>query len=268
MASAQGEYVLGVSEAEWDRLDAQSNGMDNFLDNKLCPEDIGQPRKILEIGAGSGAWAIRAAKQYPDAEVLAVDMNPLPARPLPPNLQYQQVNVLEPFPFAAGSFDVVHTRLVLCHLPDGLETLSRIIDLVAPGGWLLVDEIDWSEEFSGLDRAPGIKGGLTALVMGMKAAKGSPHFGKTIQAYLESSSQLSEAHVREVDVPLNPIPEEPRLAELSQTMKDALTRAFVVAPARNETESELRIAFLDEVARDGNWHYSCQLYFSWSKKRA
>jgi hypothetical protein len=32
------------------RLDAQSNAMDKLLGNKLCPEDIGQPRKILEIG--------------------------------------------------------------------------------------------------------------------------------------------------------------------------------------------------------------------------
>jgi len=240
-----------------------------FLGNKLCPEDIGQPRKILDLGAGSGAWAIRAAKQYPEADVLAADMNPLPARPLPGNLRYQQVNLLEPFPFPAGSFDVVHIRLVLCHLPDGLSALGHIIDLVAPGGWLLVDEIDWSANFEGLDNAPGIKGGLSALVKGMEAVKGSPHFGKTLQPYLESSSQLSEAHVREVDLPLNPIPEDPALAALSQTMKSALTRAFGAAPPRNTAEEEMKKAFLDEMDLDGlDWQYSFQFYFSWSKKRA
>ncbi|KAF8210562.1 S-adenosyl-L-methionine-dependent methyltransferase [Mycena galopus ATCC 62051] len=251
------------------RLDAQSNGIDNFLNNKLCPEDIGQPQKILEIGAGSGAWAIRAAKQYPEAQVLAVDMNPLPARPLPSNLSYQQVNLLEPFPFASGSFDVVHIRLVLCHLPDGLSVLSRIIDLVAPGGWLLVDEIDWSANFEGLDNAPGIKGGLLVLIHGMEAVKGSPHFGKTLQPYLESSGDLSETHVREVDLPLNPIPKESLLGALSRTMKSALTRALGGAPTRTPSEKEVQVAFLDEMDREGlDWQYSCQLYFSWSKKRA
>ncbi|KAJ7902106.1 S-adenosyl-L-methionine-dependent methyltransferase [Mycena olivaceomarginata] len=268
-SSTQIDYPLGVSETEWDRLDAQSNGIDNYLGNKVCQEDIGQPRSILEIGAGSGAWAIRAAKQYPEADVVAVDMNPLPARPLPSNLRYQKVNVLEPFPFPTGSFDVVHIRLVLCHLPDGLEVLSRIIDLVAPGGWVLVDEIDWSANFEGLDKAPGIKGGLSALVHGMQAVNGHPHFGKTLKAYLDSSSQLSEIHFEEVDLPFNPIPDEPRVAGLARTMKSALTRAFGGAAARNPAEEELQRAFIDEIDRDGlDWQYSCQLYFAWAKKRA
>lgn len=30
--------------------------------------------------AGSGAWAIHAAKDYPDAEVIAIDVSPLPKR--------------------------------------------------------------------------------------------------------------------------------------------------------------------------------------------
>ncbi|KAJ6499041.1 S-adenosyl-L-methionine-dependent methyltransferase [Mycena sanguinolenta] len=268
MASkAKPDYVLGVSETEWDRLDAQSNGIDNFLNNKLWPEDIEQPRKILDIGAGSGAWAIRAAKQYPGADVLAVDMNPLPARPLPSNLSYQQVNVLEPFPFPAGTFDVVHMRLVLCHLPDGLSVLSRIIDLVAPGGWVLVDEIDWSENFEGLDNAPGIKGGLSALVRGMESVKGQPHFGKTLLPYLESSSQLCEVHVREVDVPLNPIPEEPLLGTLCQTMKSALTRAIGGAPVSIPAQKKMQVDFLEEMGRDGlDWQYSCQFYFARAKR--
>ncbi|KAF7376374.1 Methyltransferase str2 [Mycena sanguinolenta] len=252
MASkAKPDYVLGVSESEWDRLDAQSNGIDNFLNNKLCPEDIGKSSKILDIGAGSGAWAIRAAQQYPEADVLAVDMNPLPARPLPSNVHYQQVNVLEPFPFPAGSFDVIHMRLVLCHLPDGLSVLSRIIDLVAPGGWILVDEIDWPENFEGLDNAPGIKGGLLALVRGMESVKGQPHFGKTLQPYLESSSRLCEVHVRQVDVPFNPIPEEPLWGMLCQTMKSTLTRAIGSAPIILPAQKQMQVDFLEEMGRDG-----------------
>ncbi|KAF9020014.1 S-adenosyl-L-methionine-dependent methyltransferase [Hymenopellis radicata] len=126
-----------ATDAEWDRLDGQHNGIAN-LNQNLAPVDLGQPKKILEIGS---AWAIQAAKLYPDADVLAVDMNPLPARPLPSNIRFQQLNVLEPVPFLPGSFDVVHIRFVLCHLPHGHTVLPRIIELVAPSGWLLVDDI-------------------------------------------------------------------------------------------------------------------------------
>jgi len=265
------EYILPVNETEWDRLDAQSNAMDKLLGNKLCPEDIGQPRKILEIGAGSGAWAIHAAKLYPKADVLAIDMNPLPARPLPANLSYKQANVLEPFPFPTGTFDVVHTRLILCHLPDASSVLSRIIDLVAPGGWLLVDDINWPENFEGLDNAPSTKGSLLHIIRTTQAAKGDPHFGTTLKPYLDSSSQLSEVHVREVDVSLNAIPEgtEPLVAEFSRTFKETLTRAVAGAPTQTPAQKELQQGFLDDMARDGaDWQYSLQFYFTWSKKRA
>ncbi|KAJ6519045.1 hypothetical protein C8R45DRAFT_1117011 [Mycena sanguinolenta] len=287
------EYILPVNETEWDRrfdenvrLDAQSNAMDKLLGNKLCPEDIGQPRKILEIGSmmspGSElprfgycmtARAIHAAKLYPEADVLAIDMNPLPARPLPPNVSYKQFNVLEPFPFLTGTFDVVQIRLTLCHLPDATSVLSRIIDLVAPGGWLpgLVDDINWPENFGGLDNAPSTKDSLLHIIRLTQAAKCDPHFGTTLKPYLDSSSQLSEVHVREVDVSLNAIPEgtEPLLVEFSRTFKETFTRAVAEAPTQTPAQKEMQQGFLADMAREGaDWQYSLQFYFTWSKKRA
>ncbi|KAF7363228.1 Methyltransferase str2 [Mycena venus] len=227
----------------------------NFLGDGLCPEDIGKPRKILEIGAGSGAWAIHAAKLYPEADVLAIDMNPLPARPLPPNLSYQQVNILEPFPFPAGTFDVVHIRLVLIHLPDAFSVLSRIIDLVAPGGWLLADDLDWVENFEGLDNAPGIKGGLLHVIRSTQAVKGDPHIGPTLKPGC--------------CVFLNAIPEgtEADLAEFSRLFKETLTRAVAEAPLQTPAQKEMQKGFIDDMARGGDWKYSVQFYFTWSKKR-
>ncbi|KAJ6475243.1 S-adenosyl-L-methionine-dependent methyltransferase [Mycena vitilis] len=267
----QTPYVLVADEAEWARLDAMHNGIDKFLEHKLTTVDLGQPRKILEIGAGSGAWAIQAGKLYPDAEVLAVDMNPLPSRPLPSNVRYEQINVLKPFPYPAGSFDVIHIRLVLCHLPDGHSVLARIIDLLAPGGWLLIDDIDWTEAFGGLDKAPGIKRGLTALVKSMEAEAGDPHYGKTLEPYLKASSQLSEVHVREVDLPISPIPKEPGLAGLTAMMRKALVGAIGAAKVSTATvgiTKEVQQGFLEEMGReDMEWQYSCQLYFATVQKR-
>jgi hypothetical protein len=58
-----------------------------------------------------------------------------------------------------------------------------------------------------LDNAPSTKGSLLHIIRTTQAAKGDPHFGTTLKPYLDSSSQLSEVHVREVDVSLNAIPE-------------------------------------------------------------
>lgn len=80
--------------------------------------------------------AIQAALEFPEAEVVATDLNPLPnryeasgvfkrngtmtdphsRRSLPRNVRFLEVDVTNPLPFEEGSFDVVHARLVLMHV--------------------------------------------------------------------------------------------------------------------------------------------------------
>jgi len=40
------------------------------------------------------------------------------------------------------AFDLVHVRLVLVHLPERNEVLTRIVSALKPGGWLLAEEFD------------------------------------------------------------------------------------------------------------------------------
>ncbi|KAF5330892.1 hypothetical protein D9619_005637 [Psilocybe cf. subviscida] len=41
---------------------------------------FGQQRRVLDLGTGSGAWAIDIADEFPRAEVLAVDLAPIQPR--------------------------------------------------------------------------------------------------------------------------------------------------------------------------------------------
>ena len=46
--------------------------------------------------------------------------------------------------FPARSFDLVHTRAVLMHIPDDLDVLRKMACWLAPGGWLLLEEPDFA----------------------------------------------------------------------------------------------------------------------------
>src|SRR3954462_1795271 len=45
---------------------------------------------------------------------------------------------------AAGRLDLVHARLVLEHLPERDRVLAALAAAVRPGGWLLIEDFDWS----------------------------------------------------------------------------------------------------------------------------
>jgi hypothetical protein len=81
--------------------------------------------------------AIQAAQMYPEAEVIAVDISPLPQRfvqvphliqarkstsrlirPLPANVKFQQLDLSSDseLPFGPETFDVVHIRFALIHV--------------------------------------------------------------------------------------------------------------------------------------------------------
>ncbi|KAK7039913.1 methyltransferase str2 [Favolaschia claudopus] len=263
------DYVLPVNQTEWARLDEQSNGMDALL-GRLLPANVKDPKKILEIGAGGGGWAINVAKAHPGAEIIAADMNPLPDRPLPSNLQYKKVNALEPFPFPAGSFDVVHARLTMCHLIDGKKVLTRLIDLLTPGGTLLIDDINWPADFSGLDNAPGIKGGLTFVITGTKAVGGDPHFGTGLKAALDASPELSSVDVQEVWAPLNGKDDGTPVATWGRLFRDTLTRAVEGAPGiTTDAQKATQKEFLANMAdKDLDWSYSVGFYFAVCKKKS
>lgn len=97
--------------------------------------------RCLEIGAGAGSIAYWMADRVPDGRVVAVDID---TRYIDshraPNLDVQRVDVVaEDFP--AGSFDLIHARAVFMHLPHREEVLARVAGWLAPGGWLVVEDV-------------------------------------------------------------------------------------------------------------------------------
>jgi SAM-dependent methyltransferase len=97
----------------------------------------------LEIGAGSGTIAKWLAHRVGSTgHVLATDLDTRFLEPLKgPNLQVRRHNIgTDPLPPAA--FDLIHTRLVLMHVPQRDAALAQMISSLKPGGWLLIEEYD------------------------------------------------------------------------------------------------------------------------------
>lgn len=110
---------------------------------------IGPGWRCLEIGAGGGSVAAWLADRVGSSgQVCATDIDTRFLRGLP--AQYPQLEIQE-HDIAArvlpkDAFDLVHARLVLEHLPGRTAALRHLVDALAPGGWLVVEAIDFVSE--------------------------------------------------------------------------------------------------------------------------
>jgi SAM-dependent methyltransferase len=104
---------------------------------------IAEGWRCLETGAGGGSVAQWLCSQVGESgRVVAVDIDTRFLDALhQPNLEVRSHNLISDR-LPQNSFDLVHTRMVLMHIPSRDEILPRLVSALKPGGWLLIEEAD------------------------------------------------------------------------------------------------------------------------------
>jgi SAM-dependent methyltransferase len=133
---------------------------------------IGAGWQCWEVGAGGGSIARRLAERCgPTGHVLVTDIDPRflveNAALAHPQIEIQRHDIgSDPLP--ALSFDLIHARLALIHVPAREQALERMVTALSPGGWLVIDDFDLTL----LDRTyPTSNAEASALFQKMMAAQ-------------------------------------------------------------------------------------------------
>jgi SAM-dependent methyltransferase len=97
----------------------------------------------LEVGGGGGSIARWLAERVaPTGHVLVTDIEPCFLEPLKlAGIEVRRHNIAIDPQFETA-FDLVHTRLVLPHVPQREQALERMISALKPGGRLVIEEYD------------------------------------------------------------------------------------------------------------------------------
>ncbi|KZO98435.1 S-adenosyl-L-methionine-dependent methyltransferase [Calocera viscosa TUFC12733] len=270
---ADAPYTFANDDLEWERLNGVHRAIKEYLGNRvtLAPiEDLlPAPKKILELGAGTGVWATDVANMFPDATVTAVDISFNNIRNPPRNVVLKQLNLLEGFPFEPESFDIVHMRFLLVHMPNFPDLIKKCSAALRPGGLLLLEDIDQNLYSVDGDVPDSIKTFYKHYHGHMAKSGVDGETGAKIEGVLHGLNQFSEIHVHNMPAPISgPYTDDPKLNKMGVEMRKSLGKAYDGIWGKMPS-SGLTQEIHDNMIRDAHDHdrkIYMDFYWTWARK--
>lgn len=137
-----GKYAFPNDDTENARLEIQHNLWLFTLrgDLGLSPKATGGAKRVLDAGTGTGIWAIEYADQFPESEVIGVDLSPIQPGLVPPNCLFESDD-LEKDWLWAKPFDFIFARVMTGSFTDMEQFVKKSYANLEPGGYLEMQDI-------------------------------------------------------------------------------------------------------------------------------
>lgn len=119
----------------------------HVLDGELTTTVLQDPGFILDVGTGTGEWAMRMAELYPRCDVVGTDISAIAeTRSVPMNVFFE-IEDAEDWDRPPDHFDLIHFRGMNGAFRDWKAIYESVYYSLRPGGWIEVQDFDNAAAF-------------------------------------------------------------------------------------------------------------------------
>ncbi|PGG97149.1 hypothetical protein AJ79_09330 [Helicocarpus griseus UAMH5409] len=138
-----GPYQFPNDEPEQERLDMFHHIVTLSCGKKLHLAPFNPDgARILDLGTGTGIWAIEMGDTYPKAELVSQHTEePLSPSRVPPNVKFV-VDDVESDWVPSEPYDYIHSRYLAASIQDWPRLVKQCFDSLKPGGWVEFQDAD------------------------------------------------------------------------------------------------------------------------------
>ncbi|KAK1984506.1 methyltransferase domain-containing protein [Colletotrichum cereale] len=198
------------------RLDMCHAVMVKTIRNRLflAPIDEAKTQRILDIGTGTGIWAMEMGDLFPHAEILGNDLSAIQPDWVPPNVKFE-IDDVESSWVHDHKYDFIFSRYMCGSIGDWPTFMKRVYKNLNPGGW--AEFQDWSFMVYSDDGSLEGSETLRWVNLFMDACKvfgREGQVGPKLEGLVRENTGLINIHHQPFKIPIGPWAKDPHLKDV------------------------------------------------------
>ncbi|KAL7947377.1 S-adenosyl-L-methionine-dependent methyltransferase [Trichoderma barbatum] len=149
------DYYMPNDELEQLRVTLLHQVFLHIFDGELTLAPLEEPpTHILDVGTGTGDWAIRMAEMFPDCEVVGTDISAIAETESVPVNVFFEIEDAEDWDRPPDHYDIIHMRGLAGAFRDWRFIYDCAYYSLKPGGWIEVIDFEGFDGIVCIDHFP------------------------------------------------------------------------------------------------------------------